>query len=718
MKVGCFILATVVLAVAIAVPLGDDADGARMDGLMLYQVNPYGCEGVSVHNYGSATVDMKDYTIADSRDPSKEGWISFASIKVPSGSTLIIASNYTPSDAFVNQTGVSVVYYKGDRDGSDATMTGSFNLSNSGDDVYLLKGSAVIDAVCYGNGKIGDGSVWTGPTASKNNNGWIQRTGSEDTNTYSDWRIVIPGQTTFDFDPSLRFDATVTPFTFPESGGVPVYKAISDATESIRIEIYMLQSRNIMGLLAEKAEQGLDVDILMEGNPLGYKDSVTNAAPYYRYLVDKGAEIRFINVGDIDRYSYDHAKFAVIDNDTTIVTSENWVTDNMNGTIRDTSYKIDGNGNRGWGAIIESAGYAGFMSDVFANDWSMDYGDVKTFSELYPSSRSSEPTYNQPPSWGSFKPYAAKVTPVLSNDSSYAAFEYYASNAKERLYCEQQSLKYQGTVDLLSAASDRGVDVKLLVGSNATNDPDASAMEINSKTGIQAAVMTKPYVHNKGVIADDTVWVSSINWTSNSFFNNRECCAAIHSPEVADYFASYFAKDFQQYYSYDGFRAFISELETEYEAGAEITIGVTVNPDGAYTYVWDLGDGSAVRTTDIGRIVATPEVGTHTLTVKVSDADGNTVTLTQDYTVKDGIDILGELEDHMYLMALVLLVLIAVASAVLKPKKSGRSGSRGRGKNSSGGRRRRSRPRPAKHFPKHLHTPCPSITVLMMSTIR
>lgn len=693
MKMGCKLLAVLAIAVFMTVPLCVvDSDADALDGLMLYEVDSYG-KGVAVHNYGSSAVDMKDYAIADMPSlTGGEGTITFSSsLKVPAGSTLVLVKTYDSSSAFCSQEGAACYSWEDNTAGISASSR--FNLSNTKDDVYLFKGSTIIDAMCYGSTAISDSSLWSGSSVAVCKNGWMMRVGTEDTNTSSDWRGYIPGQTTFTFDPTLQYDATVTPFTFPESGGVPVYKAVSDATESIRIEVYMLQSRNMMGLLAEKASQGVDVDILMEGNPLGYKSSLESAAPYYRHLVDKGVEIRFIDVGSVDRYSYDHAKFAVIDGDTVVVTSENWVTDNLNGTIRETSYTSTSEGNRGWGAVIESREYASFMDGVFENDWSTDYGDVKTFTEQYPNARSSTPYYSQPASWGSFPSYSAKVTPVLSNDSSYAALEYYTSNATKRLYCEQQSLGYGvgvGPLKMLADAASRGVDTRLVLGNKATDDPATSVNEINSKTGISAAVMSAPYVHNKGVIADDTVWVSSVNWTSNSFFNNRECCAAITSPEVADWFAYYFTKDFQQYYDYDGFRAYISELATEYDSGEEITATVTVTPEGDYTYTWDFGDGSASKTTYIPRTTATPAVGTHTLTVTVSDSEGRTVTLQQEYTVKES-GILDSLGDYLYYIAIAVLVIIAAVSAVLKGGKKGKGSKRNTksGKKKSSSKKRR-----------------------------
>ncbi len=55
-------------------------------------------------------------------------------------------------------------------------------------------------------------------------------------------------------------------------------------------------------------------------------------------------------------------------------------------------------------------------------------------------------------------------------------------------------------------------------------------------------------MHNKGVIIDDAVWVSSVNWTENAFMNNRECGLYIMSKEVADFYAGVYNVDWEHDY--------------------------------------------------------------------------------------------------------------------------------------------------------------------------
>ncbi|MDO5862609.1 MAG: phospholipase D-like domain-containing protein, partial [Thermoplasmata archaeon] len=497
------LLAIVSIAIC-PLAMAEDTDAAgSLSGLMLYQINPETSEGVAVHNYGSSSVDLKDYTIADMPTlTGGEGTITFSqSITVAAGATVVIVSERTDGNAFSSQSYTTYAFGE-----NGVTKNKQFNLANGGDDVYLYKGETIIDAVFYGS-KSGDGVYWTGDGVDISGDSFAVRTGSTDTDTAKDWTQF--GRTGLEFDADLQYSATVTPFLFPESGGIPVYQALESATESIRVNLYLLTSSNMLSLLCYKAAEGVSVQILLEGAPLGYTSSIATIAPYLATIESQGGEVRFIGGTDSNRYSYDHAKYAIIDGDTVVVTSENWTAANVNGSIDTNAYDSGTLGNRGWGVVVESAEYATYMNYVFETDWSTEYGDVTLFSEEYPNANTRTYSYESPSYTGTFASYTATVTPILSSDNSYEALEYYVSNATERAYSEQQSLSDSymdmgddSPITLFSNAANRGVDSRLIFGS--TNVDSSTVLEINMKTGIKAASMSTPTLHNKGVICDDS----------------------------------------------------------------------------------------------------------------------------------------------------------------------------------------------------------------------
>ncbi len=669
------VLLTAVLALCpIALSADTDAEGPS-DGILLYQVSFGDTKGVAVHNYGGTAIDMVEYRISDSPVLTKEGYLSFSKgTVVDAYSTLVISSEDDGSE-FSSQS--NVIFY----DDANVTKNKSFDPSKSKDDIYLIdsKGN-IVDAVFYGSMEADDVN-WIGKAVEKRGDLWIQRHSSYDSNTANDWFVYVYGQTGYEFDPELKYDATVTPFLFPDSGGIPILRALESAQDSVRIEMYQLMNMNVLALLCDLLERGVDVQILLEGGSLasGY-DPLADPGEMFKKIIELGGEIRVIGVSDDgnDRFDFDHAKFALIDGDTTIVTSENWTPSNVNGDIDEKPYVGTSDGNRGWGVIIESVRYHDYMEDVFLTDWSKEFGDVKDLLDVKPHLVSGERDYVSPTYTGTFPSFEAKVTPVLSNDNSYDALRYYAMQAEERLYSQQQSLgssyEYFDASSPLGMFSDKavsGVDTRLMFGTNVDTEV---VTKINSEAGIKTATFERPSLHNKGIIADDVAWVSSINWTSNSFHDNREVAVAIESKEVADFFAEHFLADFQQYYSYEGIHATIANLDTQYECGTDIVFEVSVQPEGDYRFVWNFGDGSPTKTTEINRIAYAPEDGTHTLQVRVYYDDNLYVDLSQKYTVGgssesggtdvdiDGITAL--LEDKMYILAPIIVILLGLLAAV------------------------------------------------------
>lgn len=682
------LLAVLVMAL-VPVCAADGADADTPNGLLIQQVNVKECEGVAVRNYGSSAVDMMDYVIADMARTSggNEGTLIFtASIIVSPGETLVLASDWKDGNFFANQSNVR--FYGGDRADDTIVKSPKFSLSDSGDDVYLFKGDRIVDAVCYGSKTITDSNIWSGDAVSVKYALPFERYDGKDTNSASDWATV--GTKQYDFDPNREYDATVTPFLFPESGGLPILQQLQAAEHSICIEMYQLMNENVFALLCQKAESGVTISLLLEGHSLtgGNYDPIADNMGYLKRISDLGGDIRTIGGTSYDRFEYVHAKFAVIDGDTTIVTSENWTKSNVNGSLDSNPYDSKTDGNRGWGAVVESSQYAAFMMTVFENDRDMRYGDVKDFDALYPTAKPvSTVTYVAPTDIGTvFQTYAATVTPVLSCDNSYDALEYYVTNAKTRAYSQQQSLSgayespEKGPLSFFQKAVENGVDSRLIFGDGVSK---STVQIINASSGIKTASMSSPYVHNKGVVCDDSAWVSSVNWTPTSFNNNRETCIVINSQAVSDYFAGVFIQDFKRYYTYDGISAYFSEFPDQWESGKEYTVSVSVSPEsGTYTYQWDIGDGSAVRTTSIGRIVASPADGTHTMKVTITDASGQKTTIEKTYSVGQSAsgtdsdssvdDIKEMLGDKIYIIIVVLILLVSAIAAKSKGSSKGK----------------------------------------------
>ncbi len=657
-----------------------EADASSdIDGILIQEVSSQEPKGFALHNYGTSAVDIKGYSVADypGNSSSSEGSVTIStSLVLKPGMTVVIASSITDSPFTARE---NVYTY------SEVGVTSTkFNPAAGGDDIFLYDSNGkLLDAFCYGTKTISDSAAWVGEPVARGSGMYYLRTGTTDTDSAADWKSYTPGRTYLDFDPEEKFDANVTPFLFPESGGIPIFDALEKATESVYINMYQLTNRNMYGLLYQLEGRGVEVTILLEGEPLG--STLKTDAPYIQALIDAGGEVRCIGVGDgKDRYEYDHAKYAIIDMETVIVTSENWSQANLNGSVDKEPYRGSNDGNRGWGAIVESQSYAEFMYDVFAADYSMDYGDVKEFTELYPGTVPAQNlTYSSPTESYETITTSAKVTPVFSSDNSYEALGYYIGIAKERIYTEQQSYGASYLEDLESpspikmiADKTSSVDCKVIFG-NGFESSTELVDRINRTTNILAAQVTIPYVHNKGVVCDDYVWVSSVNWTNNSFNNNRECCVVIESSEIADFFAESFLLDFYAYFSFDGIRAVISEIQDSYVGGTEITFTVDMTPSASdYTFVWDLGDGSEPISTKIPRIACKPAFDgkevTYTLSVTATNSSGQSVTTSKNYTLTpdEGTDVTEIIHNYGYILLIIVIVLGLVIKVLTGKGKS------------------------------------------------
>ena len=118
-------------------------------------------------------------------------------------------------------------------------------------------------------------------------------------------------------------------------------------------------------------------------------------------------------------------------------------------------------------------------------------------------------------------------------------------------------------------ASKKGVDARFMI---AADNFETVVDELNNNTNVKAAVMKGgdyATMHNKGVIIDDTVWVSSVNWTENAFLNNRECGLYIQSAEVTEFYLSEYMEDWNNSYS-------SNEIEIGYSPSGE---GATFTAD-------------------------------------------------------------------------------------------------------------------------------------------
>lgn len=584
------------------------------DGLLLVEVCPgRPVEYIVIRNCGG-DIDINGTTVSDG-----EGTITFTTLTIlTSSSEVAIAADalmfakVRPDVPCLNFTA------------PELKKTGRFALADDGDEVRLLNATgALIDLMAYGKSTYA-GPGWNGAPAAKGGSADALVRVSSDTNTSSDWSFAPPGRSSL---VPAEFLAVVEPFTVPENAAERLLRELRFASSSVKAAVYELSDPVIVNAFIECAGRGVNVSILLEGQPVGGMSVASRAAA--TALLDAGCDVRELRSQDAyKRYDYLHCKYLIADGLRTVVMSENWGTGLWN--------------NRGWGISAESSGLAFYFEDMFDADFN---GPMDVSSELKPAAYDGGGA-EAGNATSELLRWKAYVSPVVSPDYSEEALRGLIASARERilvqqLYCQEGWLGSPGLLSDLFDAASRGVTVRLLLDNTFSGDEnEAVAKAINalaarSSADLQAQVIS-PYhglsiMHNKGLIVDDQVLVSSINWGDNALRENREVGLTIRSPEIAAFFAQYFWQDWSE----DPFPPIVrlgQENILAY-AGDPVLLdgGNITDRTGISLITWDLdGDGISDGTGD--RLVAVFEEGVHVVTVTAYDRFNNsargTITVT------------------------------------------------------------------------------------------
>ncbi|MXR42739.1 phospholipase [Halobaculum sp. WSA2] len=398
-------------------------------------------------------------------------------------------------------------------------VTPGLALSNAGERVLLRRSGpngSIVDAVEYGRAPEGERWVRDG------NPRW-QPVGLE-------FRDPVP-----------LGAANATAFVLPDAPSEPIVP-IRAADERVFLAGYTFGSERVAEELIAARERGASVRVLLDGGPVGGVSA--RQADLLDSLVAAGVEVRVI-AGPHARFRYHHAKYAVAD-DTAVVLTENW---KPSGT--------GGGDSRGWGVTLRSPPAAEALAELFRAD--AGWRDAVPW-DRYRGGRSFERADAATGSYPARHPPAEvrveRVRLLTAPGNAESVVVAAVDDAESGVDVLQPTVEDGPMLASLRRAAERGVQVRLLLSGtwHLAEENAALVDELNrwaDAAGVpfeaRVAEPTDRYgeIHAKGVVADDTALVGSLNWNPTSARENREVVVALEGEAVAAYYRESFEADWR-----------------------------------------------------------------------------------------------------------------------------------------------------------------------------
>ena len=316
----------------------------------------------------------------------------------------------------------------------------------------------------------------------------------------------------------------------------PLLRDIAAARETVHIESFIWYdgklARQLAGLLARKAKEGVEVRVLVDasgGRQL--KGEVKEMLERAGAKVAHFHPVRFSNLGRLN--NRDHRKLMIIDGRIGYIggfcIADEWTGNAQHKkSYRDTGLRITG-------PVVNR------LQAAFCENWIEETGEVPAGDKYFPKIPPSGPTLA----------HLAYTSP--DNNVSAVALLYYLaikSARREILIQNPYMLPDEQGIALLADAVARGVQVHVMLPSDdATDSPlvqHASHHHFGTllKKGVKIHEYTKTLLHQK-VIVVDGMWacVGSTNFDERSFQLNDEVSIGVVDPVIAGQLRSAFFDD-------------------------------------------------------------------------------------------------------------------------------------------------------------------------------
>jgi phosphatidylserine/phosphatidylglycerophosphate/cardiolipin synthase-like enzyme len=289
----------------------------------------------------------------------------------------------------------------------------------------------------------------------------------------------------------LPVSRALTPYVEPDDGRGFITDAIGQATNNIKLVMYLFTDQPLIDALAAAAGRGVNVRLLYDNSS---QTSSSNSSTI-SYLRSRGVAVQ---TGS-SAFTYTHEKAMIVDDTTLYVMTLNFTesafTSNREFAVRDDEP-----------ADVMAA------SGAFEADWAR-----------MPSGLSA-------------------AEPVISPDNSRDRMQRLLGGARQTLDLEIEELGDNTLLQVLLDRQRAGVRIRLLLDSQSATDGARL-----SAVGVDVRTLASLSVHAKMVIADGaTLYLGSENLTSNSLDHNREFGVFTDTTQVITRFQATFESDWAQ----------------------------------------------------------------------------------------------------------------------------------------------------------------------------
>ena len=515
-------------------------------------------EFVEIAATRGVTLDLAGWSLTDQEDRA----VFPPGTRLPPGGRLVVTRN-TTSYREDERRDADFTYDRGDGPRMEG---GVLRLADAGDEVLLCDSAGtVVDAYAYGTSDYA-GAGWTGRAADAPGRGEIatravSRAGWEDHDDASDWegiRAYRLGQSAFD-PPALEVATEPVVLLSPDDARPRLLSFLASAQHTLEAGVYTLTSDAIGSVLAERARSGVRVRVLLEGSPVGGVDEDEHRI--VGALLDAGVQVRTLSggLGLVKRYRYLHAKYAIVDGDAVLVSSENF---------GDSGFPAPGgDGNRGWSVIVEDLALARQLWEVFEEDF--DPARADSVAATGTGGASLDPAIAVLP-W-SPEPVSGtrRVQLVVGPDTALAEDGILGllASATQRIWIEAfyaddpWGSRPNPLLEAAFAAAHRGVAVRILLDGSGwtaeqdTTENDALAALLNDRAAremvdlevrVFAPTGSIERIHNKGALVDGrAALLSSLNWAHGSATENREIGVILEDAAVAARLEGVYLRDWE-----------------------------------------------------------------------------------------------------------------------------------------------------------------------------